>query len=700
MSAAFDRLSPALQYQIVNGLGFSSLRPIQERAIEAVLPGNNCVVLAPTAGGKTESAFFPLLSRMDTEDWRPVSVLYVTPLRALLNNQEPRLSRYAMLMGRRAAKWHGDVTPGQRRSFVAEPADILLTTPESLEVMLMSSTVPARRLFAGLQAVVIDEVHAFVADDRGGHLAALLERLSRFCQRDVQRIGLSATVGNPEEILAWLAGSSQRPGCVVAVPAVANPPDLAVDYVGSRENAARIAAALHPGKKRLVFVDSRRGVEAVGGAMRSADVEVYLTHSSLAKSERERAEAAFAERSDCVIVTTSVLELGIDIGDLDHVLQVDCPATVASFLQRMGRSGRRPGTRPNCTFLATDDESLLQTAALLSLYRSGFVEPLLPSRRAAHLLAHQILALSIQECGIPRGDILGWVGAATPFSALTTDDHSELIQHMLAHDILHEDGGRLSLGTQGERLYGKKNFLELYAVFSTPQTFTVLYGHEEIGSIEAQFLDQCEREELTFILGGQSWRATFVDWARGLVHVRPCEHGRLTRWRGRPVFWHERLCQSLRGVLQSTEEFEMGSRRARERLQKLREEYAFLGDAPCPLVPTATGFRLWTFAGGRANLLLARTLESLLGAKLTAGNLYLGFHEEAGQSEAAIRAALRALHTTQRPSEADELRFAEGGMTTRLSKFQPCLPPRLSARYLADSLFDVEAARRVASRSG
>lgn len=695
MSAAFERLSSALQYQIVNGLGFPSLRPIQERAIEAILPGHNCVVLAPTAGGKTESAFFPLLSRMDTEDWRPVSVLYVTPLRALLNNQEPRLSRYAMLMGRRAVKWHGDVTPAQRRAFIDEPADILLTTPESLEVMLMSSSVPARRLFAGLQAVVIDEIHAFVADDRGGHLSALIERLSRLCQRDVQRIGLSATVGNPEEILAWLAGSSQRAGQVVAVPAVANPPELAVDYVGSRENAARIAAALHPGRKRLVFVDSRRGVEAVGGAMRSTGVEVYLTHSSLAKSERERAEAAFAERSDCAIVTTSVLELGIDIGDLDHVLQVDCPATVASFLQRMGRSGRRPGTRPNCTFLATDDESLLQTAALLSLYRSGFVEPLRPSRRAAHLLAHQILALSIQECGVPRGDILGWVGAATPFASLSRADCDELIEHMLAQDILHEDGGRLSLGTRGERLYGKKNFLELYAVFSTPETFTVLFGHEEIGSIEARFLEQCEREELTFVLAGQAWRATSVDWTRGLVHVRPCEHGRLTRWRGRPVFWHGRLCQALRSVLQSGEEFELGSRRARERLQKLREEYAFLGEDPCPLVTTATGFRLWTFAGGRANLLLARVLESLLGPKLTAGNLYIGFHDESGQSEAAIRAALAELRAAQRPSEADELRFSGDGSSARLSKFQPCLPPRLSARYLADALFDAEAARRL-----
>src|SRR5690606_17395206 len=139
---------------------------------------DNCVVLAPTAGGKTEAAFFPILSRMDSEDWTPVSVIYVAPIRALLNNQEHRLQRFAQLIGRTAFKWHGDVPASSKKRFVAEPADILLTTPESLEVMLMSQRVPAAGLFAGLRAVVIDEIHAFAADDRGGHLSAVLERLS------------------------------------------------------------------------------------------------------------------------------------------------------------------------------------------------------------------------------------------------------------------------------------------------------------------------------------------------------------------------------------------------------------------------------------------------------------------------------------------------------------------------------------------
>lgn len=693
-SEAFSSLSPALQYQIVNGLGFSSLRPIQELAIGAILPGNNCVILAPTAGGKTESAFFPLLSLMDREDWRPVSVLYVTPLRALLNNQEPRLERYAALLGRRSFKWHGDVGDSARRQFIAEPTDILLTTPESLEVMLMSPGIPARRLFSQLQAVVIDEVHAFVGDDRGGHLAALLERIGRYCGRDVQRIALSATVGNPDEMLRWIAGSSKRPGQVVAVPPKPSNAELALDFVGSRENAARVAAALHPGRKRLVFVDSRRGVEEVGRTLHDLGIRTYVTHSSLSAKERERAERAFGEERDCVIVATSALELGIDIGDLDHVIQVDCPSTVAGFLQRMGRSGRRPDTRPNCTFLATEEDALIQSAALLRLHRAGYVEPLQPSRHAAHLFAHQVMALAIQESGIPRGDIGGWLGAATPFEDLAPQERNEIIEHMLRDGILITDGGRLSLGPRGEKLYGTQNFLELYAVFSTPETFVVLHGAQEVGSVEMRFLEQQAGEEITFTLGGHSWKVSSIDWRRGAVHVQPSDYARHARWRGRPILLHSALCRAMREVLLSSDEDSIWSRRARERIRSLRKEYAFVQEGPASLIATDRGVRLWTFAGGKANYLLARTLEAILSESVTASNQYISFQGQAAESEVAIRKALAELIGAGRPDAADAIRFAEGKSGLRLSKFQPCLPPRQEAIYLAEQLTDAAGARQ------
>ncbi|MDQ3341058.1 MAG: DEAD/DEAH box helicase [Myxococcota bacterium] len=696
MTDAFGRLSPAMQYQIVNTLGFSGLRPVQEQTIDAVLADKNCVVLAPTAGGKTESAFFPLLSRMDTEDWKPVSVIYVAPIRALLNNQEHRLDAYAKMIGRRAFKWHGDVTASAKRGFVSEPADILLTTPESLEVMLMSRKVPAERLFRGLRAVVIDEIHAFVGDDRGGHLSAVLERLSRFCGRDVQRIGLSATVGNPADILRWVAGSSERVGVVVDPGGSRKTPEISIDWVANADNAAKMIAALHPGKKRLVFVDSRRGVEGLGEKLRGVGVDAFVTHSSLSLEERQAAETAFQDGQNCAIVATSVLELGIDVGDLDHVLQIDAPSSVAAFLQRMGRTGRREGKNPNCTFLATEDEGLLQAAAIVRLFRRGFIEPIPIVQRAAHLLAHQILAMTVQvEGGIPVADWWAWISHATPFQKLDDTDRKELVEHMLAENIIVESGGRYSLGERGEKLYGWKNFAELYAVFTAPQILKVLWGVTEIGSIDVTFAQQEKIENLSFVLGARPWRAIGIDFARGIVRVEPIASSKLARWQGRSGLLGRELCQAMLGIITEDDTPPEWSKRAKDRLAEIRAEYRDAGAGSTAIVSDDYGLRLWTFGGGKANNLLAQCLEEKLGEKVVVDNLYIAFRGQAAASEVAIREALAELRATGRPNDADALRLAENCARGRLSKFQKCLPPRLESAFLAEILTDPIGARAV-----
>ncbi len=697
MSDAFDRLSPAVGFQIANTLGFAELRPVQELTIPAVLDGYNCVVLAPTAGGKTEAAFFPLLSRMDREDWKPVSVLYVSPIRALLNNQEARLQGYAALIGRRAAVWHGDVTQRNRKAFLNDPTDILLTTPESLEVMLMSARIPARRLFAGLQAVVIDEIHAFVNDDRGGHLAAVLERLSRFCGRDVQRIGLSATVGNPETILEWMAGSSARPGQVISPPRVPTEPNIVVDFVGSMANAAKVIATLHRGRKRLVFVDSRAGVEALGAMLHHLGTDTHVLHSSLAADERRRTEAAFVEGTDCVIIATSSLELGIDIGDLDHVLQVDAPQNVANFVQRMGRTGRRSGTTANCTFLATDDDALIHAAALVRLYREGYIEPVVPVTRAAHLLAHQLMALAQQENGIAVSDWWAWVGQATPFRDLSEATRAELVGHMLAQEILVEDAGRLHMGPHGEKLYGGRNFLALYAVFDSADTLDVFWGRRFVGSIESAYVEQQGVDDLTFTLGAKAWHATHVDWGKGRLMVAPAARGKAPRWRGSPILLSTRLCATMREVLLDNEDDAGWSRRAVERMAEVREARAAEAEAGRALLPDNEGLAWWTFAGGKVNHLLAKVLQVELGEKVTADNLRIRFKGEAGRSAAAVQDAIEALARDGRPTEGDAVAVVGDIARGRVSKFQPCVTAEMAARLLVGRLVDVRGARFTAA---
>ena len=240
-------LHPTLAHHLVGTLGWTELRPLQQAAIAPVTAGQDVLLLAPTAGGKTEAAAFPVLSRMAAEGWAGLSVLYLCPLKALLNNLLPRLETYGGWTGRRVALWHGDTSGSRRRSMMADPPDLLLTTPESLESMLVSVNVDHHRLFAGLQAVIVDEVHAFGSGDRGWHLLAVLERLTRLCGHPLQRIGLSATVGNPEELLRWLQGSSagKRPG---SSPGSSRPP---ARPGSSRTNRARMFSLISSGPWRM-----------------------------------------------------------------------------------------------------------------------------------------------------------------------------------------------------------------------------------------------------------------------------------------------------------------------------------------------------------------------------------------------------------------------------------------------------------------
>ena len=693
----FERLTGALQHQIVSRLGYRSLRPVQEQAIEAILAGDNCVVLAPTAGGKTEAAFFPIFSLMDSESWRPISCLYLSPIRALLNNQEERLGRYADLIGRRVFKWHGDVSSSARKRFLNEPADVVLTTPESLEAMLMSAKFPARELFANLRAVVIDEIHAFANDDRGAHLACVLERLVRYAGHDVQRIGLSATVGNPDEILRWVAGSSKRGARIVDPGGTKKTPELALDFVGSLENAARVIKELHPGKKRLVFVDARRQAELLGQLLDQDKVQTFVTHGSLSVGERQRAEEAFATGKDCVIVATSALELGIDVGDLDHVLQIDSPPSVASFLQRMGRTGRRDGVAPNCTFLTTKDPGVLQAAAIIQLHRQGFVEPVRPSRHASHILAHQLMALAVQLGGVEPGGWWPWLEGATSFADLTADERAAVVRHMEQEDILRLTDGKLWLGDVGEKKFGRANFRKLYAVFDSPRLINVSWNTVEIGTIEAQFLATIHtaEERGSFILGGKAWEVAIVDWDRGRCEVRPAPAGKSTRWTGGPRFLGYELCQAMRSVLVGEDVDPAWSTRARKRLEFTRAEHSFLRDEDTPFLDKGKDIvEWWTFAGGAANTLLAKMLAAELGERVSAQNTHLTFRDGAAKSTQAIESAVGDLRRDGRPTAADALRFAQAAERFPVSKFQPCLPePQLSA-LLAEKLLDLDGARR------
>jgi ATP-dependent Lhr-like helicase len=613
--SAVEKLDPLVQHHLVNTLGWRELRDLQEHSIEPILRGDHCLLLAPTAGGKTEAAVLPVLSRVCSERWEPLSVLYVCPLKALLNNLAVRLERYAGMVGRRSDLWHGDISASAKRGIRRDAPDILLTTPESLEVMLVSPDPEAREMLRSVRVVIVDEIHAFAGDDRGWHLLALLERVRVLAGRELQRIGLSATVGNPDELLVWLAGhcDGRRSVAQPESPRVADA-DVTIDYVGSLDNAAIVISRLHRGEKRLVFCDSRSQVEELVGLLRRNGVETYISHSSLSVEERRTAEAAFSNGSDCVIVATSTLELGIDVGDLDRVIQVDAPNTVASFLQRLGRTGRRPGQRRNCLFLAISERGLLRACAIVELWRSGFVEPVQSPARPLHVLAQQIMALTLQLQGIGVRDWRRWIGRLPPFATLSEAEARQILDYLVERRILHSDGVRLSLGDQAQADYGRRNFLELLSVFTTPPLLSVLCGQKELGSIdEVAVARRSNQEPAVLSLGGRSWLVQNIDWRSRRVFVEPAQTTGRTTWLGSSRGVSYAIARGVHALLTSKGVPEVWSRRTQEQITVLREEYAFLRpDADVILHDGDQGEQTWfTFAGTSLNLPLDQALERI-----------------------------------------------------------------------------------------
>lgn len=690
----FGRLQPSVQHHVVNTLGWSNLRPLQEAAISPILDGDHGLLLAPTAGGKTEAAFFPVLTRIAAEGWPPLSTLYLCPLRALLNDLLPRLERYASFTGHRVGLWHGDVGDAERRRLVTDPPDVLLTTPESLEAILISTRVDAGGFFQRLRTVIVDEVHSFASDDRGWHLLAVLARLEHLAHEELQRIGLSATVGNPEALLRWLTLGTTAPRKVINPPTgTGSQPDVMIDHVGSLTNAATVISRLHRGEKRLVFVDSRDGAEKLTHELRSRGTTTFVTHASLGREERRRAEAAFTEGSNCVIVATSTLELGVDVGDLDRVIQIDAPPTVAAFLQRLGRSGRR-ATLSNLLFLTRDDSSLWLACGLTRLWAKGVVEPVEPPPLPVHLLAHQLLALVLQEGAIGRHLWHDWLGDPCVLGADVAGFTDAVSDYLAAAGFLEDDGGMLSMGREAEARFGRRNFLELTSVFTAPPTFTVVAGRREIGHVHDLGLMaaiHARQGPPVLLLGGQGWRILDVDWRRRLVHVELTDLPGRTGYRGsgRPLEYG--LSQSIGAVLAGEGPGTPLSQRAQTRLDETRAEFPGLqpGDATLLRHDPDGRTEWWTFAGQRANLELAAKLGPRCRGGGGVDDLSIALTDDSRKND--LTSAL------DRQARADELLELPEDATAGI-KFADCIPDWLADRVARARLRDEPAVDSVLRR--
>ena len=703
-----------MQQSIVSRLGWRNLRPVQEASIPPLLAGHDAVVLAPTAGGKTESAMIPLLDRLLAHglNGQP-SILYLCPLKALINNLLPRLQSLAGLAGRDAFAWHGEVTTTERKNFLKDPQAVLLTTPESLQVMLSSANFEAAELFAGLDSVVIDEVHAFAGTARGDQLIALLTQIDVLLGRPIQRVGLSATVGNPEELLCWLGGQRERPQSLVdpnKEGAQRSKRMLEVHPVaGDISNSAELLSKLMRGSpKSLLFVDSRRAAEEIRSKIaESGRVDALAHHSSLSQEMRQESEAVFKgstanQRKPQAIVCTSTLELGLDVGDVDKVFQLGAPSTVSAFLQRFGRAGRREGSVAHMVFVTDEQDSFLRALALIRLAIARQVEPVQPDTRAFCVLVQQVL-LAILKVGALAPDKL-WkaLGNAPCFADISQQERTQLLEHMLAGGWLERGQGRFRLGERTEKAYGRSHFSDLLSVFSGGSGVTVkTVEGRPVGSLDSSMALRLWSEKSSFVLGGGSWLPKGWDSASKTLTVVASVGGQAVRWSGGKGQSGMALCRETRAILTESGPVGFLGPKAQELLDKLRSEQPDL-DADHPMVwetgkleNRGTQVELW--AGDRVHRTLADAWSGWLGCPARCDARTVKVSCSLSTWEEMITRAL-----SDDPSE-----FLEAGLRTLESqgggppqgeiKFSELLPEAFRREVLWKEQYDLPAAAEVMS---
>lgn len=415
-----------------------------------------------------------------------------------------------------------------------------------------------------------------------------------------------------------------------------------------------------------------------GARVRSTSgVETHVSHSSLSADERRTAEQAFADGGNCVIVATSTLELGIDVGDLDRVIQIDAPSKVASFLQRIGRTGRRQGSNRNCLFLATTSESLLQAAALVTLWRSGYVEPIQPPGWPIHLLGQQLLALLLQEKSVAATDWEKWLLRLPCFSAISRDDRAMLIEHLVSQKFIHDDEGAWMIGDETESKFGFRHFAEFTSVFTSPPVFEVWHGRRHVGTVDqANFFGSPDRRA-TLGLGGRSWKVVEISWSGRTVQVIPDEGSAKTRWSGSGKCLGFEMCQAIKAILCNDANPEGLSQRGLERIGQERADFEWLRTAHPPTLQRDDGvIEWWTFAGGQINRRLSEAIAGQETKNPSSDNVRLLVRTT---DRCVLRSAIQSLVSGAIPSTPVDADSAP--------KFSELLPPHFRDRLIRQRLY-------------
>lgn len=532
-TSSVELLNNRLKLFLANKLNWTQLNPIQDLSIPQIKEHNDTLVIAPTASGKTEAVLIPIFDDIITNNLKPLSVIYVSPLKALINDMNERIESWCDYFNLEVTKWHGDVIPSKKHAFLKNPSDFLLITPESLEVIFMNKSFEEKtRIFQNVKYIIVDEIHYFVESDRGTQLNSLLNRIRHFSQHQFTTVGLSATVGNPELVSKWL--NPKKPAKIVDDPS--KRPFQYKVLSGSELNVCKVLSK-YKNKKILIFVPSRRAAEKYYNILkRTLKLKnIYVHHSSIDKDRREESEEKFKQYKDGFMISTSTLELGIDVGNIDIVVQINPPRNVSSFLQRIGRSGRRSKNQRSIIFYDSErftNADILISLAEISLIEEGHIEDIKIPEKPKDIYFHQILSTIFEYGRLKQGKLFRSLQDSFVFSKMDKNDFKGIIETMEEKGFVDYKDGYLSLGYNFEKKYGKRNFLDFYSVFCPNYEFKVKEGVKNIGAVDASFAILFLRKGESFILGGMPWKVKEIDHKRFTVKVKKDEQkkGDVPRW--------------------------------------------------------------------------------------------------------------------------------------------------------------------------
>lgn len=694
---SFELLSEPIR-RYVRDKRWEELRPIQNAAISKILTtDDNYILASPTASGKTEAAFLPILSTVNFDE-PGVRVLYISPLKALINDQFQRVEELCKDLDVTVTKWHGDASQARKRAILKTPTGIVLITPESLEAMFANKPFNIRLLFSHLRFVVLDEVHSFLGTDRGIQLKSLLSRLQDVNDNAFRVIGLSATIGEyaeakrltgDENCTKVLLDRSIRDVEFSFRYFKGDGSDLPFDLVEDLYSRIR-------DQDVLIFPNSRGRTEEVAvklkriAARKGGHSNYFSHHSSVDRDTREYVEffAKSRRQENFVIVCTSTLELGIDIGSIDQVVQIDATGNVSSLIQRLGRSGRKEGKKGKLLLYATNRWSLLQALSCWELYQDGFIEPPHLIRQPFDILMHQILSIAKGFSGLTETQLLALIARNFAFSNIDRFSIQMILEHLIEIGLIERIGNELIIGLEGEKLVNNREF---YSVFQTEENLKVFHGSRKIGEIA--FSPQAAEGE-NILLAANIWKIREVDHRAMKVYVSRANDGKKPIFGGSGVDVHPAIRERMLKLLTSDTAVEYLDEAGTEQLRQMRKEFSQKRihnlEGERPLVEENGSLRLYTFTGTRINRSLQVLLEIAgIPARLNDRSTSL----EIEDSEAVLR---KRWHTLGRYVDEVDSYFYEllnkNPSISSFSKWSAYLPKHLQIPLLKERRFDFSGA--------